>query len=57
MSELNMSYNEVFFEIPFNHLIFLMSSINPDFKENEIKANNTVVEKKYRNKTVPQFNF
>jgi len=56
MSELNLSYDEVFYKIPFHHLIFLTTSLNPDLKE-QIKANNFVIEKQYSNRIAPAFNF
>ncbi len=49
-----MSYDDVFFNVPFSHLIFLTNSINPDLKE--IEANNIITEKKFKNRIAPILN-
>ena len=58
MSELKCSYKEVMFEIPFNHLLALTSSLNTEIKEkNTEKKENSIKVVEYKNRSLPQFNF
>lgn len=57
MSDFHLTYKEIMFEIPFNHLIALSSSMNLKKKEKQKEVKPAVIEKEYKNGKFPAFNF